>query len=146
MEKNLRTCPRVEVNLPVHYKYLENGRIYHALEGEAANVGAKGLAMRGDRPLLKGQVMLVTLFLPPESRSVDQHNYLQITEQNGLPIIILAEVAWCQSLGERYTAGLQFLVPDNHHQRRLRNFLDNYHIYRQVRYADLPSKEDENEP
>lgn len=146
MEKNSRMYPRMEVRLPVHYKYFENGSVYHALKGEVENVSAQGMAMLNDRPIECGQKLLVTLFLPPENARTDSRRCLNTTEENGLPVVILSQAAWCRSHGgEDYTVGVQFLVPDSHHRERFLKFLDDFQIYRPIQYEAMPAN-DENEP
>ncbi len=147
MEKNVRTYPRAEISLPVHYKYFEKGAIFHALMAQAKNIGAKGLAMFNDRWIADGQNLLLTLFLPPENARAGSAPRMVLSENEGLPVIILSKVAWCRSLGSgAYTAGVEFLIPDPHHHLRFRKFLEDLRINQPAAYADLPERTDENEP
>jgi len=146
MKQDHRTCPRVEVKLPVYYKYFEDGEVYHALKGEVKNLSAKGMAMLNDRALENGQKLLTTIFLSPERSGFEFCRRSQTNEQEGLPIVILSRAEWCRDQGGgRYAVGVSFLVPDRHHQLRFNQFLNDLDIYRAIRYEEMPES-DENEP
>ncbi|MEW6515396.1 MAG: PilZ domain-containing protein [candidate division FCPU426 bacterium] len=145
MEKNQRCYPRKAFRFPVHYKYFENGKMFHALTGEAMNIGAKGLAMRNDHPIQHGRKLLATLWLPLSEMRGNFYGPEGEMRDN-LPVMVFSQVAWCQRQSQdQYLTGLQFLALDISHQRRLRQFLDNHDIYRQAAYDDFPVS-DENEP
>ncbi|NTV52260.1 MAG: PilZ domain-containing protein [Candidatus Firestonebacteria bacterium] len=128
MEKDGRACPRLKMKLPLQCKYVESGKIYHALEGEVEDVGARGVSMVIDRRLEIGQKLLVTLFLPAPGIAV-AGEAAELEEGGLLPVLVLADVVWCQPSGpEQYKVGIKFLVPDLHHGKRFIRFLNDYQL------------------
>jgi hypothetical protein len=129
MEKDSRTCNRVKIKLPLHYKYFEGGKAFHSLEGEVENVGAQGVGMIIDRRIEVGQKLLVTLFLPlPETNFVflDKPNALGV---DYMPVLALADAVWCSAESQnKYKAGIKFVFPDQHHEQRFFQFLNDYQL------------------
>jgi hypothetical protein len=147
MDRELRTCPRVEISLPVKYKYLEKGSVFHALEGRAENIGAKGMAMVNDHEIESGQKLLVTLLLPAAPARVDRASGRPGGQAEAWPVIFLSQATWCRRQGDNaYRVGVQFLVSDQNHLKRFKQFLDALHIDQPVTYGEMPDRSDENEP
>lgn len=123
-----RQFPRSRLQLMVHYKFLEAGEVYHALESKSDNFGTKGLSMTSDRQLREGQHLLLTLFLPPEPTTARPDN-VAVAEDECLPVVVLSRVVWCLPRDTRqYQAGVEFLDVEEKHKNRLKTFLIEHHL------------------
>ncbi len=120
-----RRYPRIPLSVPVHYKFLEQGDMYRALESTTKDFGAKGIAIKCDRKLRKKLHIILTLFLPLNGkyRNTTKQVY---AEENFLPVIIFSRVAWCAVKEyKQFYLGIEFLEVALEHKKRLETFLIN---------------------
>ncbi len=125
-----RRFPRMKFKLWVHFKCLERGGSSLSLESLAEDLGAGGMAMRSDHQLKGGQLLMLTLFLPPEDKRVDGEEMLIYSEKECMPVDVLARVAWCEPRAEEFMLGLQFLDLDQANRTKLKAFLVDYNLDR----------------
>jgi len=125
-----RRYPRVRLKLWVKYKRLRKGEVTGPHESRAEDLGARGLAMRSAYPMKLGQLLMLTLYLPPENkRPVAGDEVGAFTEAECLPVDILARVVWCAPRDEKeFMLGIQFLDPDPGHRSRLKSLLIEYNL------------------
>lgn len=125
-----RGHPRKPLKLWTRYQCLQKYRD-HSYEGIAEDIGAGGLAMRSDLQLNMGELLMLTLFLPPADKRVLPDTVFQYAKPEGLPAAILSRVAWCIPARETdYVLGVQFLDMDRENRRRLKSFLVEYRLDR----------------
>ncbi|NTV51955.1 MAG: PilZ domain-containing protein [Candidatus Firestonebacteria bacterium] len=131
-----RRFPRKPMKLRVAYQCLAKDRISPKEAHVALDVGSGGLAMRSHEPLAKGQIVMLTLFIPLEERLAAAGGEVpDYSESDCVGANILARVARCTSLGlGDYQLGIQFLDADGQSRERLKKFLMNYRLYQ----ADSP--------
>ncbi|MCK5218118.1 PilZ domain-containing protein [bacterium] len=123
-----RRYPRIPLNIPVHYKFLEQGDVYRALESTTRDLGAKGIAIQCDRELREKLHLILTLFLPLKGKHENTTKQLY-AEENFLPIIIFSQVAWCSAKEHKqYYLGIEFLEVAPEHKKRFEAFLIKHKI------------------
>lgn len=124
-----RRHPRVQMKLWIHYRELTKGELSHPGESLAEDLGTQGMAMRSDHPMRAGQLLRITLFLPPEEKRRGVQDMEVYTEEECLPVDILSRVVWCQETDQHeYILGVQFLDPEPRHRNRLKEFLIDYNL------------------
>lgn len=124
-----RLFPRTKIQLPVHYKFMEDGELFHALESTSNDIGAMGLGAKCDRHLPCGQHLMMNLYIPAEIRRRDQGREF-FYENECQPVLILGELVWCQQNVENdYFIGVKFHQIESEHKRRFKNFLISKNIY-----------------
>lgn len=123
-----RRYPRLRLKLWVHYQCLERGTVSHRLESLAEDLGAGGLAMRSDRALGSGQLVLATLFLPPAELRAGEENTPIVEEKDCVPIPVLCRVVWSAPREDQYMNGLQFLDLQPQHRKLLKAFLVDFDL------------------
>ncbi len=124
-----RRYPRMPIKLQVSYKCIEKGIISKPEAYLAEDLGAGGVAMRSPRSLDLGQMLMLSLFLPPADDEGKDKDLNIITEEECVTVGILSRVAWCTSFREDgYLVGLQFLDLDRDDRRRLKDFLMNFKL------------------
>jgi hypothetical protein len=124
-----RIHPRAPLKLWVHYQCLKHGEISRPLESLAQDVGAGGLAMRGDHQLARNQLIAITIYLPPKENRRSARETLIVDEEQGVPVEIFGRGAWCAPLDEaEFISGVQFLDLDSENRRRLKSFLVDYKL------------------
>jgi c-di-GMP-binding flagellar brake protein YcgR len=131
-----RRFPRKPMKLRVTYQCLAKDKISPKESHVAEDLGSGGLAMRSREPLPKGQIVMVTLFIPREERRAGAGAEVpDYSEEDCVGVNILARVARCvpEALGS-YRVGVQFLDSDGQSRERLKKFLVNYRLYQ----ADTP--------
>ncbi len=123
-----RRYPRIQMKLWVHFKCLDKGTISQDLESLAEDLGAGGMAMRSDRKLQMGQLLMLTLYLPPEGKR-ESSDTLIYSEKDSVPISILSRVVWCSAAADQeYLLGVQFLDLDRQDRKSLKAFLVDYDL------------------
>ncbi len=125
-----RRYPRLKLKLWVHYRPLKQGESAAGpLESLAEDVGARGTAVRSSHAMRIGQLLMVTLYLPPENKRGEADTLPIFAEKDCLPVDILSRVVWCRAKDEHeFLLGIQFLDPDPSHRRRLKDFLVDYNL------------------
>jgi c-di-GMP-binding flagellar brake protein YcgR len=124
-----RRYPRIRLKLWVQYKRLKKGEESGMHESLAEDLGARGMAMRSDHPMRLGQLLMLTLFLPPEGRREDADQEPVFDERDCVPVDILSRVAWCKPFNDQeYMLGVEFMDPDPSHRSRLKSFLVDYNL------------------
>ncbi len=125
-----RRFPRQKLKLWVHFIRLkENQEKSGKLESLTEDLGAGGIAMRSDHKLENGEVLALTLFLPPEDKRTDPDHDLIYSEEECLPVDIQARVRWCAPREDlEYILGVEFLQVRGEHRERLKTFLVNYNL------------------
>jgi hypothetical protein len=121
-----RRYPRMRLKLPVQYKRLKKGEVSGPQASRAEDLGARGIAMRSDHPMRLGQLLMLTLYLPPEKQRnlVKEGAETALSEKECEPVDVLSRVAWCAPFNEKeYMLGVEFLDPDPQHRSRLKEFL-----------------------
>lgn len=126
-----RAYPRTKIELPVHYKFFEAGKVFHALEATSKDLGPMGLGASSDRFIPSGQHIMINLYIPKEkngSLAIDKECY---SEEECLPVLVLAELVWCQEReSNNYSIGVKFCQIEAEHQARFKNFLQANNLYR----------------
>jgi c-di-GMP-binding flagellar brake protein YcgR len=131
-----RRFPRKPMKLRVTYQCLAKDRVSPKASHLAEDLGSGGLAMRSHEALPKGQIVMVTLFIPREERRAGSETEVpDYSEAECVGVNILARVARCSPVGlGNYQVGVQFLDSDGQSRERLKKFLINYRLYQ----ADSP--------
>jgi c-di-GMP-binding flagellar brake protein YcgR len=126
-----RKYPRVKLKLWVKYKRLKKGEVSSPNETLAEDFGTQGIAMRSKTPMRMGQLLMLTLYLPPEPKRSLEAEPAAVPEKDCVPVDILSRVAWCAPRSEdEYMLGVQFLDPDPGHRNRLKSFLVDFNLDR----------------
>jgi c-di-GMP-binding flagellar brake protein YcgR len=130
-----RRYPRIPLAFPVHYKFLEQGDAFRALESTTENLGAQGIAIRCDRKLRTKLHIVLTLFLPRNGKYKNKTKQVY-AEEEFLPVIIFSQVAWC-SVKEykQYYLGIEFIEVALEHKKRLETFLIKHKIDSPIKQA-----------
>ena len=126
-----RRYARRPMKLRVTYQCLAKDRISPKESHLAEDLGSGGLAMRSHEALPKGQIVMVTLFIPREELRAQRGDEVpDYSEADCVGVNILARVARCIPLGlGDYQVGIQFLDSDGQSRERLKKFLMNYRLY-----------------
>jgi c-di-GMP-binding flagellar brake protein YcgR len=123
-----RRFPRMSIKLQVRYKRLKQGDISPAAGSMGEDVGAGGMAMRCSQELPAGQLLMLSIYLPPENLQT-QAGGESVPEQACTPIAVLARVAWTsQKNSGEFLTGVQFLDLNRNHRKLLKAFLVNFHL------------------
>ncbi len=126
-----RAYPRTKIELPVHYKYFEEGKVFHALEATSKDLGAMGLGATSDRFIPTGQHIMMNLFIPNESNGSMEITKECYGEEECTPVLVLAELVWCREAeSNNYSIGVKFCQIDAEHQPRFKQFLQDNNLYR----------------
>ncbi|MEW6515471.1 MAG: PilZ domain-containing protein [candidate division FCPU426 bacterium] len=126
-----RRYPRIPLRMKLKYRILIRGEksrfeVSHSL---ADDLGAKGLAMSSQSPLQGGQLLTLTLFLPPESKRRELVDASVFKEDECNLVSILARVAWSKPRGEgRYAVGVEFLDLEPSSRKLLKQFLVDFEL------------------
>lgn len=130
-----RRCPRTKIQIPVHYKFMENGQQFHALESVSIDIAAKGLGAKCDRHLPEGQHLILNLYLPEEHNKQSEKTIY--VEDECTPVLVLGELVWCEQMSdEDYYIGIKFHQVEDEHKRRFEAFLRAKNIYQYNAYYD----------
>lgn len=125
-----RRFPRETLKVWVHYKTFKNGKISDPLESLTDNISAGGLGLRSDKEINPGQMIMVTLYLPPEESRKEAQDTMIFEESMCVPVSVLSKVAWCQTASDNeYRFGVQFLEMDDYSRSVLKMYLEHYHLY-----------------
>jgi hypothetical protein len=123
-----RRSPRIHLKLWVHFKCLDKGMSPLDLESLAEDLGAGGMAIRSDRDLKPGQLLMLTLYLPPVGKRESEATLIY-SEKESLPVPILSRVVWCTATTDReFLAGIQFLDLESKDRGTLKSFLVDYSL------------------
>jgi c-di-GMP-binding flagellar brake protein YcgR len=123
-----RRYPRIHLKLWVHFKCLDKGVSALDLESLAEDLGAGGMAMRSDRDLKPGQLLMLTLYLPPASKR-ESVETLIYSEKESLPVAVLSRVVWSAAAADgEFLVGVQFLDLEAKDRRTLKTFLVDYNL------------------
>lgn len=124
-----RKYPRLNLELPIHYKFFEDGKMFRALETVVENIGAMGLAAESDRSMHKGQHVMMTLFVPNDDVAHLLNESLD--EESCMPVFMLSKIVWCkrEEMG-KYSFGVEFVQIENEHKRRFKDFLMSNDLYK----------------
>ena len=125
-----RKYPRIPLKMWVHFQCLKEGDASPAsLESLAEDLGAGGLAMRSDLHLEQGQMLMVTLYLPPAAKRAQPDDTLIYAEGECLTAVVLSRVIWCRPLKDKeFMVGVKFLDLDGESRRSLKDFLKDYQL------------------
>jgi c-di-GMP-binding flagellar brake protein YcgR len=124
-----RKCARREFKLWVHYKVIHNGKISDKLESLTQDLSAGGVGLKADHELQPGQMMMITLYLPPENKRFSLEETLITDEANCLPISILSRIAWCKEEQEKeFRFGAQFIELDEISRELLGKYFEHYQL------------------
>lgn len=129
VESERRRYPRIPIKLEVQFKCVGKGKVYNSHVHWAEDLGAGGLALRSRRLLKVGQMLLVTLFLPPAGGREKRRIQEPVTAKNGVAVSVLSRVAWNSSRPDgSYLLGIQFLDLDRNERKLLKGFLVEYQL------------------
>ncbi len=118
-----RRYSRRRLKIFVHYVFFEKGKVFRALESQTLDIGAGGAAILGDRPLKRGQKLMITLFLPAPAKGRRGESTLVSLGDPCLQVAILSQVAWCgRRDGREFVVGIEFMEPAHTHRKRLLAF------------------------
>lgn len=124
-----RRHPRLQLKIWVHYQLLKPGEATRTAESLSEDLGAGGIAIRSHSPVADNQLLLLTLYLPPEDKREGPAETLIYSEDDCLPVEILACAAWsAQKQKQDYMVGVQFLEIKREHRKRLKDFLVDYQL------------------
>jgi hypothetical protein len=123
-----RRFPRVALRLPVHYQSgAESGDVSLFNSSITHDLGIGGMAMIATRPLETGDLLNLTLFLPPDAET--EPGTSPDHPDPGSQVNLLSRVIWRQHLTEdQYLLGVQFLDLADQHCERLKTFLRDYRL------------------
>jgi c-di-GMP-binding flagellar brake protein YcgR len=129
-EAERRRFPRKPVKLRVSYQCLSKDKVSPSETHLAEDLGSGGLAMRSRQSLLKGQIVMITLYIPRESRKLNDADVPDFSAAECVGVNVLARVARCTATGlGNYLVGVQFLDSDGQSRERLKKFLVDYRLY-----------------
>lgn len=126
-----RRYPRIPLKMKLKYRILIRGEKarFEVSHGLADDLGAKGLAMSSLHPLESGQLLTLTLFLPPEAKRRELVDASVFREEDCDHISVLARVAWSKPRGEgRYAVGVEFLDLEPSDRKVLKRFLVDFEL------------------
>lgn len=124
-----RRYARRPIKLKVTYRCLERDRVSGVRSDLAEDMGAGGLLLRAHQPLKPDQVLMLTLFIPPQERRQAAADNLMCSDEECQQVEILSRVAWSASApGNGFLAGVQFLDLDQSHRRWLKEFLVEFQL------------------
>ncbi len=125
-----RKFPREDLKLWVHFKTISHGKISTPLESLSENIGSGGVGLITDQELEPGQMLMLTLYLPPEESRKTVEDTLIFEENMCIPISVLAKVAWCKKVqDDEYRFGVQFVELDDYSRSLLKLYLKHYELY-----------------
>jgi c-di-GMP-binding flagellar brake protein YcgR len=112
-----RRYPRFSERLPVHFHCLKSSKHFRLFESVTKDIGAGGLAMVNGQSLEKGQLIMVTVFLP------GPHAVEPFPEKN-VRTFFLSRVAWEAALPDAgFLQGVEFLDIAEEDRKRWHAFL-----------------------
>ncbi len=120
-----RNYPRLPLKLRLQYNSIQKGNISSLVETQSEDLGTGGLTMPSKERMKTGQVLMVTLLLPPRRKNKNpgpagSPGTLQAKE---LPVAVLSRVAWCRYLLQKeYQLGVQFLALTFANRQSLKEF------------------------
>ncbi len=126
-----RRYPRIPLKMKIKYRILIHGQkarfeFSHSL---ADDLGAKGLAMSSQYPLESGQLLTLTLFLPPQSKRRELVDASVFKEEECDQISVLARVAWSKPRDKgRHAVGVEFLDLEPSDRKTLKRFLVDFEL------------------
>ncbi len=128
---DLRRYPRRPLRVWIDCRFHPKGdrsRAY-AYQSVAEDLGTTGLSMRINRPLSPGQVITLTLYLPPQPEPTVWGQRPPAFDEDYFPATILSRVMWCQRLDEQnFRVGIQFLHLDPQDRHRFKTFLVDHQL------------------
>lgn len=127
-----RRFPRKKLKLWVHFACLTDcPEDFGRLESLSEDLGAGGIAIRSDHQLSEGQLLTLTLFLPPEDKQTGTEDDLTYAEAECVPIDVQGRVRWCTPRDQmEYLFGVEFNKVKPEHRESLTRFLLNYDLVR----------------
>ncbi|MEW6516464.1 MAG: PilZ domain-containing protein [candidate division FCPU426 bacterium] len=124
-----RKFVRRPIKLKVTYRCLERDHVSTVRSDLAEDLGAGGLLLRTHQPLKADQVLMLTLFLPPQDRRQPAMEHLTCPEEECQRVEILSRVAWSAAAPSNgFLAGVQFLDLEQNHRKWLKEFLVEFQL------------------
>lgn len=121
-----RRFPRKPVRLKVTYQCLEKGSVAPPEKNLAQDLAAGGLAMHSDRVLPKGQLLMLSLYLPHGLDAAEQPE----SGADASAVHILSRVAWCAPAHQGgFDLGVQFLDMDRDDRQSMKSFLQEFRLF-----------------
>lgn len=123
-----RRYPRKKMKLLVHY-HCVNDDATCAVETLSDNIGFGGLALWGEEKMSVGQLLMMTIYIPPEKNTTNQEQLEMITDDTCTPINVLSRVAWCRDENKQaVTMGAQFLHLIVDDRKKMEAFAENFNL------------------
>ncbi len=123
-----RQYPRKKLRLAVHYHCIDDEKAC-LVETASENISFGGIALRGEKMMITGQLLMVTLFIPSEKMRKQLNDREVCREKDCTPVNALSRVAWCQP-GQSgfYGMGLQFLHLVVEDRRKMEDFAQDFQL------------------
>jgi len=131
IKAEFRRYPRVPLKVRVSYQFRKKGEPEKVVASRslAEDLGTQGLAMRSHQDMRVGQILTLTMFIPPPARREDLSDARVVPVHECLPVAILARAVWCKRLEEqKYLIGIQFLDIEPQDRHALKSFLVDYRL------------------
>jgi c-di-GMP-binding flagellar brake protein YcgR len=124
-----RRFVRLPYTLPVSYKCIKQDHVSPPESRLLEDLGAGGLSMRVDAAQPKGQILMVSLFLPPPGPKLGDQELAALPPEKCKHVEILSRVVWCAPAEQgAFLIGVQFLDLNLNDRIRLKDFLVSYHL------------------
>jgi len=116
-----RQYRREPLHLAVEFRALKKNVISKPQASKSGDMSAGGLSLVCNRPLEPDQLLLVTLYIPPEKAVAKP----KVKVPAGEMATVLSRVAWCRptSHDDYFQLGIQFLDLAREDRQRLKSFL-----------------------